>query len=110
MKLPPIASALTALELYEPDPDVLYPIDIAAAMARVPRRRIALYYRHGLVSPVLDPECGGWYFNDDAIRELRRIEHLRSTCGMDLRAIGLMLDLLKEVERLREEVRFLRAR
>ncbi len=110
MNLPPVASSVTTIEIYEPDPNVVYPIDVAAAMARVPRRRIALYYRHGLVSPVMDPECGGWYFNDDAIRELRRIEYLRSVCGMNFSAISMMLDLLREVEHLRDEVRFLRAR
>jgi hypothetical protein len=27
---------------------------------------------------VTDPMCGGWYFNDEAIRILRRIEYLRT--------------------------------
>lgn len=108
MKLPPIASPLTAVHSYFPDPDVVYPIEIAAVMAQVPRRRIAVYYRHGLVSPIVDPECGGWYFNDEAIRLLQQIEHLRIAYRMDLGAIGMMLGLMREIERLREEVRHLR--
>jgi len=43
---------------------------------------ILVYYKHGLVSPVVDPECGGYYFNDEAIRTLRRIEYLRTDCGI----------------------------
>ena len=108
MGLPPIASALTALKFYELDPALVYSIEVAAHLAQVPRRLIAVYYRHGLVSPVRDPETGGWYFNEEGVRTLRRIEYLRTACGMNLTAIRMVLELTAEVERLREEVRYLR--
>jgi len=110
MKIPPVASSLRSIELYEPDPGLVYSIEMAARMSRVPRRRIAVYYRYGLVSPVMDPSSSGWYFNDDAIRALRRIEYLRMAYGMGLPAIRMVLDLAGEVERLQEELRFLRGR
>ena len=74
----------------------------------MPRRLIAVYYKHGLVSPVVDPDCGGFYFNDEGIRALRRIEYLRTTCGLNLGGIKMILDLMNEVERLRTDLRFLR--
>ena len=98
----------TALELFQPDPELLYPIEAAARLACVPRRLIALYCRHGLVSPIMDPESGGWFFNDDGVRALRRIEYLRAVCDMNLTAIGMIMRLSDEVERLREEIRILR--
>ena len=110
MNLPPIASSLTALDVYEPDSNIVYSIEAAARLAQVPRRLIAICCRYGLVSPVVAPECGGWYFNTEAIRTLRRIEYLRTECELNMPAIKLVLDLMREVERLRDEVRFLGSR
>jgi len=96
------------IQLFEPDPNAVYTIEAAEHLARVPRRLIAVYYKHGLVSPVVDPDCGGFYFNDEGIRALRRIEYLRTTRGLDLGGIKMILDLMNEVERLRTDLRFLR--
>jgi DNA-binding transcriptional MerR regulator len=81
---------------------------MAAQLSHVSRRMIAVYYQHGLVSPVMDPASSGWFFNDDGIRRLRRIQYLREVCGMNLSAMEMILGLLDEVEELRREVRFLR--
>jgi DNA-binding transcriptional MerR regulator len=40
------------------------------------RRTILVYCKHGLLTPVVDPVDNGYYFNDEAIRMLRRIEAL----------------------------------
>ena len=56
----------------------------------------------------MDPACGGYYFNDEAIRTLRRIEYLRADCGINLVGIKMILRLTNEVESLRAEVSFLR--
>lgn len=99
-----------AIQLFEPDPDAVYTLEVAERLARVPRRRIAVYYKHGVVSPVVDPACGGFYFNDEGIRMLRRIEHLYSVCGINLGGVKMIITLMNEAERLRTEARFLRAR
>jgi len=107
MNLPNAISA-GAIQLFEPDPDAVYTIEAAEHLAHVPRRLIAIYYKHGLVSPVVDPDCGGFYFNDEGIRALRRIQYLRTVCGVNLAGIKMFLDLMTEMERLSAEVRFLR--
>jgi MerR family transcriptional regulator, heat shock protein HspR len=84
----------------------VHSIEVAARLAQVPRRLIVLYYKHGLVEPVGDPAGAGWYFDDEAIRVVRRIEYLRSTCGLNLAGIKLVMSLTEEVERLRNELRF----
>jgi DNA-binding transcriptional MerR regulator len=106
----PIESPRTALQLYEPDANVFYSIETAASLAHVSRRLIAVCCRQGLVAPVMDPDSGGWQFNDEAIRRLRQIEALRTVCGMNLNAIGIILDLMEEVDRLKQELRFLGSR
>lgn len=103
----PQPEPMLAPALFEPAPDMVYSIEQTARLAHVPRRTIAIYFRHGLVSPVLAPDSGGWYFDDDAIRTLRQIEYLRNSLGMNTPAIKLMFDLMREVEQLRQEVRFL---
>jgi DNA-binding transcriptional MerR regulator len=99
---------ISALELFQPTHETIYSIEEAARLAQVPRRLIAVYFRHGLVSPATDPDIGGWYFNDEGIRTLRQIERLRNSLGMSLMAVKVVLELGHEVERLRQEVRFLR--
>jgi DNA-binding transcriptional MerR regulator len=98
---------MSSIQLFEPNPDTLYTIDLTARLADVPRHTILVYCKHGLVAPVMD-EQGAYFFNDDSIRVLRQVEHLRVTCGLNLAGIKVALDLLHEVERLQSEVRFLR--
>ena len=61
-------SRQTDLELFEPRPDLVYSIESVEHITRLSRRRIALYYKYGFISPVVNPDCGGYYFNDEAIR------------------------------------------
>ena len=105
-----VQSPMTALQLFEPDARAVYTLEVAARLTQLPRRLIAVYFKHGLVSPVMDPACSGWYFNDEAIRILRRIEYLRTACGLNMVGIKLIMDLAREVERLREELNFRRRR
>ncbi|MDB6024899.1 MAG: MerR family transcriptional regulator [Verrucomicrobiales bacterium] len=96
------------IRLFEPAPDVVYTIDMAARLAQVPRRIILLCCKHGLISPLVGPVDGGCYFDDEAVRTLRRIEFLRRTYGINFRGTRMILELLAEVEDLRDELRFLR--
>jgi len=97
---------MRALQVFEPDAGTVYTIEMVAQLAQVPRRLVVLYYKHGLVSPVRDSASSGWCFDEEAIRIVRRIEYLRSACNVNLAGIKLILGLVKEVERLRQELRF----
>ena len=97
-----------ALELFKPEPSVLYSLNATAHLAGVPRRSILIYCRAGLVRPVVQPPYGVLEFTEESIYTMRRIEHLRTHHGVDLDLLKTIFDLLAEVERLRTEVRFLR--
>lgn len=99
---------MKSLAIYQPDSEVLYSLDGTAALAGVPRRHIAFYVRHGLIQPAFDPRLEGWYFTAEAIQTLRRIEQLRAIHRLDVPGLKLVLELLREVEALRAEVRFFR--
>ena len=93
-----------ALQAFDPDSASVYTIDETAHMAHVSRHAIAVYCKHGLLSPVMDAECSGYYFNDEGIRTLRRIELFNRVYGINLLGIRMIFDLAHEVERLRNEI------
>jgi DNA-binding transcriptional MerR regulator len=96
------------LRRFEPQPNIVYPLEMAAALAHVPRRMVLVCCKHGLISPAIDPAHAGFYFNDRAIRDLRRIAFLQSVHGINLTGTRMILDLLDEVQQLRAEVELLR--
>jgi DNA-binding transcriptional MerR regulator len=100
--------ASTALQPFESMREDIYSIETVVHITQTPRHQIAVYCRHGLISPVTAPERDGWWFDDEAIRVLRRIQSLRVDYDMNLAGLRVIAELLGEVERLREEVRALR--
>ena len=97
-----------AIELFQPDPNVLYSLDATAHLAGVSRRSLLVYCRAGLVRPVFQPPYGIMVFTEETIYTVRRVEHLRVVHGIDVTWIKTLFDLIEEVERLRSEVRFFR--
>ena len=91
-----------SIRFFDPNPALVYPIDAVERLARMPRRTILIYCKHGLVSTLTDPEFGGYYFNREAIQVLRRIGYLQVTHGVNLAGVKFILDLTDEVQRLRK--------
>jgi DNA-binding transcriptional MerR regulator len=79
-----------------------YSLEILSELSGVSTQTILQYQEHGLIQPAdgNDP-----HFDDDTIRVLRRIEHLRELCEPNLAGLKLMAQLLDEVEKLRAELR-----
>jgi len=96
------------LQIFEPDPRLLYPIDMAARLLDMSRHTIVLSCKYGLIGAVTDPLRNGWYFDEEALRMLRRVEALRTLCGGNLGAARMILALQDEVSRLHAELRFWR--
>ncbi|MGA8481075.1 MAG: chaperone modulator CbpM [Chthoniobacterales bacterium] len=96
-----------ALRIFEPDPDAVYSIEITERLTQIPRRTIAVYVKHRLISPMVE-QGGGMFFDEEAIRLLRRIEQLRTSYGVNLPGIKMILGLLEELEQRQVELRFRR--
>jgi hypothetical protein len=103
----PIKPGGSAIQLFDPSPGIVYSIERASQLAQVPRRRILIYCKQRLLSPMADPKVAGYWFDADAVRTLKRIEELRALCDEPLAGVGLILDLMREVQRLRHEIRAL---
>lgn len=104
----PMKNDPTELSIRQPDTDAVYTLEAVADLVGVSRRTILLYCKHGLAEPFTSPESEGWYFNDQALHTLRRIERLRMSSGANLSGLKLMLELMNEIEHLRASLRFRR--
>ncbi len=82
-------------------------LEAAAALTGVRPDLLKYYCRAGLLGRER-ADAKAPTFDDGALYEVRRIEHLRQAYGVTRRALPLFCDLLRQVERLQDEVRFLR--
>jgi DNA-binding transcriptional MerR regulator len=103
-----LGEILSGLQLFDPQPGILYPLEVAAHLTGVSRRTILIYCKSGLIRPVEPVEEGPLRFDEAAIYRIRRIEYLRGAHGINLAGIKMIFDLLRDLEHLREEIRFLR--
>ena len=86
----------------------VYTLETVEKITHISRDRIVLYYQYGLVAPVAATDNAGPVFDDEAIHKLRRIAYLLAEYDVNPDGLKMFSSLLNEVERLREEVRFLR--
>ncbi len=106
--IPPANAEMADLPVIDLDPDAMYSLEVIADLTGVASQTILLYQEQGLLATVPSGPQQTRGFDDEALRTLRRIEYLRSTYGMNLSGIKLMLDLMNEVERLQHDLRLRR--
>lgn len=73
-----------------------YTLEVLAEITGIETTTLIQYQEHGIIRPA---------FDDETVRRLRRAEHLRETCEMNLEGLKLLTHLLEEVEQLREQLR-----
>jgi len=88
----------------------VYTIETVERITHISKDRIVLYYQYGLVAPLQPAREPDLVFDDEAIHKLRRIAFLLSEYGINHDGLRRFFSLMNEVEKLREEVRFLRER
>ena len=93
------------LPLFEPDTDATYTIETIASLTGASTQTILRYREEGLISPIAGREADSGQFDVEALRTLRRIEHLRSTCAVNESGLRLILTLMEEIDRLHAELR-----
>jgi DNA-binding transcriptional MerR regulator len=86
----------------------VYSLDTAADLAGVHPDLVLHYHELGLLNLPPTSSTNELTFDDDALYELRRIEHYRRNLGVNRQALPLVVGLLREVEHLEAELRFLR--
>lgn len=85
-----------------------YTLATVAELAGLHPELLRHYSRLGLFGAVRSDGDGEPVFDDDSLREVRRFEECRRHYRLRRRALRLVWDLWREVERLREETKALR--
>ena len=85
-----------------------YSLEMAARLSGLHPEMLRYYCRLGLLGAARARPDAELSFDDDALYELGQFERYRRRHGVDRQTMRLIFTLRREVERLREEVRFLR--
>lgn len=96
------------MPLFEPDLEAHYSLEIVAQLSGVSSETILHYQEQGLITSHPASPTSEMSFDDEALRMLRRIDHLRTQHQLQDRALKLVLNLMSEVDRLRAELRLRR--
>ena len=102
------ANPTLALVCVPADAPVLFSIDDAAYLTGVHADMLRYYSRSGLIESargVVGPDLA---FDENALCEIRRIEHYRRNLGVGRLALPLVCELQREGERRHIELHFLR--
>lgn len=102
------ANPTLALVCVPADAPVLFSIDDAAYLTGVHADMLRYYSRTGLIESsrgVVGPDLS---FDENALGEIRRIEHYRRNLGVGRLALPLVCELQREGERRHIELHFLR--
>lgn len=86
----------------------LYSLEAAAHLTGVQPGMLRHYCALGLLGEARAGSEREPTFDNNALYEIRRIEHCRQQHGVNLRSLPLLCDLWREVERLQTELRFRR--
>jgi DNA-binding transcriptional MerR regulator len=92
-------------QMVKTEHDAVYTLEVLCELVGVPSRTVLHYQEHGLISSAGNTGSSARGFDDETLRTLRRIEHLRARYEMNLRSLRFTLGLLDELERLRGDLR-----
>lgn len=87
-----------------PPSEASYSLEIVARLSGLDAGTILSYAEQGLIHPSPGTDEGE-AFDDETLRTLGQIEHLRQACGVNEAGLRLILTLMAEMERLRDELR-----
>ena len=93
------------LTVINPETGKLYDVRTASEYTAVDPDGIRTYCREGFIRATRYQENGEPLFDEDGIYWLRRIQSLRTEMRLEGPGLRIVLDLMQEVERLRQELR-----
>ena len=97
-----------ALVCLPPNEAALFPLMIAADLTGVHPEMLRYYCRLGLLGADRIEQKREPTFDEEALHEVRRIEHYRRHLAVSRQALRLVCDLRREAERQHIEIHFLR--
>ncbi|MCP5533826.1 MAG: MerR family transcriptional regulator [Akkermansiaceae bacterium] len=89
------------LPIHDPGDGGTYSLEVAARITGLSSETIVHYQEGGLLGPSRTDAP----IDDESLRTLRRIGHLRDAVGVNEPGIRLILELARELETLRDQMR-----
>jgi MerR family transcriptional regulator/heat shock protein HspR len=87
----------------------VFMISVAAELADMHPQTLRMYEARGLITPKRSPKNTRLYSYED-VERLRRIQEMTADGGLNLAGVETVLELEKQLDRAREELRRMRAR
>ena len=86
---------------FESESEVFYSLEVIAELAGVSTQTVLHYHELGVISKATP----SFEYDDDGLRQIRRMEHLKNAHELTDGALKLIAELLNELEKLRAEMR-----
>ena len=99
----------TRIEASIDDERGVYMISVAAELAEMHPQTLRVYEARGLIEPKRSPKNTRLYSQRD-VERLRRIQQMTSEQGLNLAGVETVLELERQVERMRGELEQMRKR
>lgn len=96
--------ALIRLRIVSPANQSPYSLEELARLGGVPPALVQRYLDEGLLEPIAGHARTSWFFDDNALFELRRIERFRRELGVNIAGVAVIHDLLRQIDDLKAEL------
>ena len=100
--------AVVRLRMISPSNQAPYTLDELARLGGVSPALVQRYFDDGLLEPVAGNARTAWFFDDNALFELRRIQRLRHELGVNIAGVAVIHDLLRQIDELKAELERIR--
>jgi MerR family transcriptional regulator/heat shock protein HspR len=100
--------AVVHLHIVTPAKEGPYSLEELAQLADVPPALAQHYFDEGLLEPVAGHARTAWFFDDNALYELRLIQRLRRELGVNISGVAVIRQLQRQIDELKKEIEQLR--
>ena len=100
--------AVIRLRMVSPSHEGPYSLDELARLANVSPALAQRYLDEGLIQPVAGNARTAWFFDDNALYELRLIQRLRRELGLNIAGVAIVRELQRQIDELKTEIEALR--
>ena len=100
--------AVIRLRMEAPSHDAPYSLEELALLADVSPALVQRYFDEGLIQTMAGNARTAWFFDDNALFELRLIQRLRRELGVNIAGVAVIRELQRQIEDLKAEVGRLR--
>jgi MerR family transcriptional regulator/heat shock protein HspR len=96
--------SIIRLHIHVPAHEALYDLETLARLAGVHPALVSEYVHLGLLDPVDGRDEQAWRFDDTSLHVFRQIQRLRSDLGVNINGVAVVLELLRQIDELHQEL------